>query len=97
MPTLSEQLNKPNCLVLDVRSTGECACGDGYKGAKNIPISELATRVAECGCDKERPIVCYCAAGMRAASAARVLKEHGFTDVISAANAGTLRACKPDH
>ena len=97
MPTLAEQLNKANCLVIDVRSTDERACGDAYKGSKNIPIGELAARVSECGDDKNRPIVCYCAAGMRAASAARVLKEHGFGDVISAANAGALRACKPDH
>ncbi len=96
MPTVAEQLNKQNVLILDVRSSGECACGDGYKGCKNIPLNELAQRIAECGTDKSRPIICYCAAGMRAATAAKVLKEHGYTDVVSAANAGTLRAIKPD-
>lgn len=96
MPNLSEQLQKSNVLILDVRSAGECACGDGYKGSKNIPINELAQRIAECGADKTRPVICYCAAGMRAATAAKVLKEHGFTDVVSTANAGSLRAIKPD-
>jgi rhodanese-related sulfurtransferase len=96
MSSLAEQLNKPNVLILDVRSAGECSCGDGYKGCKNIPLNELAQRVVECGSDKSRPIICYCAAGMRAATAAKVLKEHGFTDVVSTANAGSLRAIKPD-
>ena len=96
MPNLLEQLQKPNVLILDVRSTGECASGDGYKGAKNIPVGELDGRSGECGDDKNRPIVCYCAAGARSAAAARVLKEHGYTDVISAANAGSLRAVKAD-
>ena len=96
MPTLAEQLRKPSVLILDVRSEGECACGDGYKGSKNIPIAELSQRIAECGTDKLRPIICYCAAGMRAASAMKVLKEHGFTDVIATSNAASIRAVKPD-
>lgn len=97
MSRVLDHLNTPDCLVLDVRSSGECACGDGYKGSKNIPVGELAGRISECGKDKSRPIVCYCAAGARSAAAAKVLKEHGFTDVISCANAGSLRAVKPDH
>ncbi len=96
MPSLAEQINKPNVLIIDVRSTAECACGDGYRGCKNIPINELAQRISECGTDKSRPIITYCGAGMRAATAAKVLKEHGFEDVVSAANAGTLRAAKSD-
>jgi rhodanese-related sulfurtransferase len=97
MPTLAEQVNKPQVLILDVRAPGECACGDGYRGCKNIPIAELPQRIAECGTDKNRPIICYCAAGMRAASAAKILKENGFTDVISTSNANSIRAVKPDY
>jgi rhodanese-related sulfurtransferase len=96
MTPLVEQLSKPNVLILDVRSAGECSCGDGYKGAKNIPLNELAERISECGPDKSRPVICYCQAGMRAMTAAKVLAGHGFTDVISTANAATLRAVKPD-
>lgn len=96
MPTLTDQLKKPNLLILDVRSPDECAAGDGYKGSRNIPINELPQRIAECGTDKLRPIICYCAAGMRATSAMKLLKERGFTDVIATSNAASIRAVRPD-
>ena len=96
MPSLAEQLSKQNVFIIDVRSAGECSCGDGYKGSKNIPLNELVQRIGDCGSDKSRPIICYCAAGMRAAAAVKVLKEHGFSDVVSTSNAGSLRAIKPD-
>ena len=95
MPSLAEALNQPNVLIIDCRSGGECSCGDGYKGAVNIPVSDLPNRLAECGADKSRPIVCYCAAGMRAANAASVLRQNGYTNVVSAANANALRQVKP--
>ena len=88
----AEYLCKPNVLVVDCRSADECACCDGFAGAKNIPVGEIANRVAECGEDKSRPIVCYCKAGVRAANAASVLKQAGYTNVISVANADAVRA-----
>jgi rhodanese-related sulfurtransferase len=95
MSQLAEFLNKPNVMIIDCRSGGECSCGDGYKGAVNIPVGDLPGRLAECGADKSRPIVCYCGAGVRAANAASVLRQNGYTNVISAANANALRAVKP--
>jgi rhodanese-related sulfurtransferase len=94
MPTLAEFLNKPDVLIIDCRSGGECACGDGYQGAVNIPVGELPNRIKDCGPNKNRPIVCYCAAGVRAANAASVLRQNGYMNVISAPNAGALRAAK---
>ena len=93
----------PKRLILSGHSSGAnicalallCACGDGYKGSVNIPVGELPGRLAECGADKSRPIVCYCGAGVRAANAASVLRQNGYTNVISAANANALRAVKP--
>ena len=95
MPTLIDHLNQSNVLILDVRSVGEFTSGDAYKGAVNMPVADVSARAAECGKDKDRPIVCYCGAGVRAAKAAACLKECGYTNVISAANAGALRAVKP--
>ena len=46
----------------------------------NIPVSELAGRVAELG-DKHKPVVVYCASGMRSANAAGILKRAGFAEV----------------
>jgi rhodanese-related sulfurtransferase len=61
--------------LVDVRSPGEFASGH-IDGALNIPVGSLAARVGEL--EKERPVVVYCASGMRSASAARRLASDGF-------------------
>jgi rhodanese-related sulfurtransferase len=66
--------------VLDVRTPQEFR-GGAYPGAKNIPVQELASRLEEV--PKGKPVVVYCASGMRSASAARVLAQAGF-DVVNA-------------
>ena len=48
-------------------------------GAKNIPVSSLGQRIGEL--DKTRPIVVFCASGMRSSSAAAYLKRNGFNEV----------------
>jgi rhodanese-related sulfurtransferase len=66
--------------VLDVRTPQEFR-GGAYPGARNIPVQELQARIAEV--PKGKPVVVYCASGMRSASAARVLSQAGF-DVVNA-------------
>ena len=65
--------------LLDVRSRGEFA-GGHLDGAVNIPVDQIANRSGEIG-PKERPVVLYCASGMRSASAASTLRSLGFTSV----------------
>lgn len=65
-------------LLLDVRSEAEFRNG-GIVGAKNIPVQSLSSRLGEL--DRARPIVLYCASGMRSASAAALLRRNGFADV----------------
>ena len=84
-------LQTPNVLVADVRSTGEFSSGDGYPGAVNVPVDTVGDRIKEFGNDKDRNIITYCAAGVRAASAAETLKSSGFRNVFSTTNAGHLR------
>jgi len=67
--------------IVDVRTPGEFRTG-AYPGAVNIPLQELGRRAAEIG--KDRPVVLYCASGMRSASAARLLRQAGFEDVVNA-------------
>lgn len=62
-------------LLLDVRTAAEFSAG-AIPGAKNIPLQVLGSRLGEL--DKERPIVVYCASGMRSASALATLKQRGF-------------------
>ncbi|MCC6750715.1 MAG: rhodanese-like domain-containing protein [Deltaproteobacteria bacterium] len=65
--------------LLDVRSREEFA-GGHLPGAVNIPVQELASRVKEVGA-AHQPVVVYCAAGMRSARAAGILRGAGFTAV----------------
>lgn len=74
--------------VLDVRTPGEFAAGH-YPGARNIPVNELEGRTAEAG-DPGRPVVVYCASGMRSAQAAKILAAAGFTDVTNGGGLGNL-------
>ncbi|MFN7700729.1 MAG: rhodanese-like domain-containing protein [Deltaproteobacteria bacterium] len=61
-------------VLLDVRTPGEFA--DGHvNGAKNIPVQELAHRVAEL--PRGVSVVVYCRSGARSATAAQMLRARG--------------------
>lgn len=64
--------------LVDVRTPEEFD-GKHIQGAKNIPVDELGSRMAEIA--KDKPVVVYCASGARSAAAARTLKGAGY-DVV---------------
>jgi len=66
--------------LVDVRSPAEFA-GGHLDGALNIPVGSLPNRLDELG-DREKPIVLYCASGMRSLRAEGILKSKGFTQVL---------------
>jgi phage shock protein E len=72
-------------VILDVRNPDEFRSG-AFPGALNIPVGVLPARLQEI--PRGRPVVVYCAAGVRAATAARILQQAGYADVV---NAGGLR------
>ena len=74
-------------VILDVRTPEEFATG-AYPRAVNIPVQALARRMGEL--PKDRPIVVYCASGMRSASAAAALARAGFADVVNAGGLGSM-------
>ena len=76
-PAAARQLVAEGALLLDVRSGGEFA-SHHLPGAVHIPVGELARRMSELGPDKARPVVVYCASGVRSASAASLLRSAGF-------------------
>lgn len=80
-PAKVQQLVKEGALLVDVRSPQEFSSGH-IKGAKNIPVSEVATRLKEFG-DTQKPIVVYCRSGARSARAQSTLKGAGFTQVYN--------------
>lgn len=70
-------MNQGGTLVLDVRDGPEFASGH-LPRARHIPLKELSKRVDEIGKFKEKPVI---VTGTRAAAAARLLKQAGFTTV----------------
>jgi len=66
--------------IVDVRTPGEFANGH-VPGAVNIPLGELQSKIKKVG-KKRKPVVVYCRSGSRSASAAAILRDRGFAQVI---------------
>lgn len=71
----AHKLVEGGAFLLDVRTPDEFGLGHIH-GAQNIPLATLTGRLKEL--PKDRPIVVYCASGMRSAHARSVLKASGF-------------------
>ena len=74
--------NEEELLVLDVRSAEEFV-GElrHIAGASNIPLGELAQKLAELTGYRQIPIMTLCRTDKRSAKAARLLVQKGFADV----------------
>ena len=77
---LAQRLGQSDCVVLDVRSDNEYRSG-AIPGALHIPYRQVADRLVELQSHKDRDIVVYCAAGLRARIAQNTLTQAGFTRV----------------
>ncbi len=93
-PDVAWQQINSGALVLDVRSAGEYAQGH-IEGAINIPHTELAARLSEIDSNKDRPVVVYCAAGVRAEKAREVMMSAGYKHVYNARGYSDLASHKP--
>jgi len=93
-PESAWKMINSGALLVDVRSPGEFNQGH-LPDAKLIPVGDVESRIAEFGDDKNRPIVVYCKAGVRAAKAINVLKEHGYTNVLNGGGYSDLMASRP--
>jgi phage shock protein E len=78
-PAKAKELVAAGAKLVDVRTPGEFA-GGHIPGAINVPVGELASRIKDVG-DAAKPVVVYCASGMRSAHAKRLLVRAGFRDV----------------
>jgi rhodanese-related sulfurtransferase len=69
-------------LLIDVRGADEFVGSLGHiPGARNIPLAELPARLEELELSKRRPLTVVCRTDERSVTAARLLKQAGFTDV----------------
>ena len=71
-------LDPHKTFLLDVRTRGEFSQGH-IDGSVNIPVDELRQNSGKI--PKGKPIVLYCAVGLRAHVATRILMQSGFDDV----------------
>src|SRR5260370_37218348 len=80
--TAEERLDEAT--FLDVREQDEHEQGT-IPGAVFIPRGHLEAQVENRLTDKDRPVVVYCAGGVRSAFAAETLQQLGYTDAVSLA------------
>lgn len=69
-----------DCVLIDVREADEFIRGH-IRGARNVPLSELDERIGSI--PKNRELLVYCQGGVRSRKAAKILSEHGFTDIVN--------------
>ena len=84
---VAEYIEK-GAIVLDVRTKSEYQ-GGHIKNAKHIPLQELGNRINEIK-KLNKPVIAYCASGMRSASAASILKSNGI-DAINGGGISSLQ------
>jgi rhodanese-related sulfurtransferase len=68
--------DKKDIFWLDVREPKELEEGGAFKGAVNIPLGQLESRLGEV--PKDKVIITNCAHGVRAARAADLLVKNGY-------------------
>lgn len=89
---LCNELKVPGkTLLLDVRSPGEFSDTSSYdnlnigrlKGAKNITIKELGSRISEISEYKNQKVILYCSHSQRSRVGSKMLTDSGFTNVMN--------------
>jgi NADPH-dependent 2,4-dienoyl-CoA reductase/sulfur reductase-like enzyme/peroxiredoxin family protein/TusA-related sulfurtransferase/rhodanese-related sulfurtransferase len=68
----------PQACLLDVREDAELMAY-AIEGTRNIPLGQLRSRLSEL--DPNQEIIVFCAIGVRAYNAARILMQNGFKNV----------------
>ena len=76
------KMEAADVVVLDVRTDAEVA-GGVIPGAKQLDFKNENFEVNLNSLDKRKTYLVYCAAGVRSAKAATIMKEKGFTKVYS--------------
>jgi rhodanese-related sulfurtransferase len=82
---------KPWPQIVDVRTPGEFA-GGHVRGAVNVSVSSLRSRLDGLGLDAARPVIAVCLTAHRSLPAVRLLRERGFDAVQLAGGMRAWRA-----
>ena len=79
-PVNYKELLKNGAQLIEVRTPGEYKIGH-LKGAVNLPLQQLQSNVSKIR--KDKPVITYCASGMRSSSAKNLLVSIGFREVYN--------------
>lgn len=82
---ISDYLDR-GAIILDVRTKTEYNEG-AIDGCIHIPLQQLAVRISEIK-KENKSIITYCTAGVRANTAAKILRKNG----VDAINGGSMRS-----
>jgi len=82
---ISDYLDR-GAIILDVRTKTEYNEG-AIVGCTHIPLQQLSVRLSEITKEK-KPIITYCAAGVRSKTAAKILRKNG----VDAVNGGSMKS-----
>lgn len=72
--------NNSDALIIDIRTAAEFG-GGHIKGAKNMPLGDLAKTVDDIAADKDKPVLIYCNSGNTAGRAIKILQNAGFKKI----------------
>ena len=73
--TEDELVERPDVVILDVRSPGEWRAGHG-EGARHVPIQQVESRCAEIPADRDVAVVC--GSGYRSSIVCSILARTGY-------------------
>jgi molybdopterin/thiamine biosynthesis adenylyltransferase/rhodanese-related sulfurtransferase len=77
-----ERTNDPRTVLVDVRETSEWDAGYA-EGALHVGKSYIEQDIEAAVPDRDRPVILYCAGGIRSLFAAQTLQQMGYTKVAS--------------
>jgi rhodanese-related sulfurtransferase len=81
-PNDAVRLINSGALVIDVRDAKDYEAGH-IGEARSVPASEIGSRAEGFKKHKEKPVLLYCDSGFASATAAKALREQGFTKVVT--------------
>jgi phage shock protein E len=87
--SLNEAVKRKDLLVVDVRTMQEVDALGKMRTAVNIPLDRILANTALFGDDKSRPLLFYCAKGVRSAQAAALAQQLGYENAFSTIDAQT--------
>ena len=74
-------MNREKAIVVDVSEADEFASGH-IKGARNVPVNELETRLPEVAKNKTVPLILVCPSGARSKRALGTAKTLGYDKAV---------------